>query len=370
MCRAMAASSSWVSTLKTMYFTPEVTRALEQLSCSAEIRKGSSLAAGVDIPTKRVSLIDRDMEDPSYVFVVVELHAISGLAALREAEKGFITSAPLVLLRSGIGITCRASCLGQTLLTTKTGDTIIVVYVRLLESELELFRAAPFAMQVIMATAGAYGPPRGESTLTTKLDLVLLGTDLVPLQVVSRDERGWKGMALRSFAEAPTCQDAVTWVMLSSERHVPRWEGGARYNPKERLCAGVIDCDFVACPGIYVSDARLSDGSIWAFRLLSSAKAFSQQLGDQAYKQRDQRSREEVVAELGRAKATASTEIPCPSGSPRSQLEQHLEDLKNVLVRQDNVNTIVEAITRIMLTCPDDAASVASRRRRLISWMT
>jgi hypothetical protein len=345
----MAESRSWVSALTTTYFTPKVTQALKQLSCSAEIRKGSSFAAGVDIPTKRVSVIEEDLEDPSYVVVLVELHAIRGLAALRDAENGHaIMASPLVLLRSGMGIMCRASCLGQTLLTSRSGDTIIMVYVRLLASELERFRAAPFSLQVIMVMEGCGGSSCAEN-VTTRRDFVLLGSENVPLQDVERDERGWKGMSLRAFAELQVERDTFSWVMLSSRQCLPRWEGVTLYNPKERLCAGVIDCDFVARPAVHVSDARLSAESIWSFRLLSCASAFSQQLGDQADKRRDQRSREEVVEELRRAKDTVSTVPRWPPESQRAQFKRHVNELKDALERPCDVHLIAGAIAHIAL---------------------
>ncbi len=338
-----------MSTLTTTYFTPKVTQALKQLSCSAGIRKGSSFAAGVDIPTKRVSVFEEDLEDPSYVIVLVELHAIRGLAALRDAENGHaIVASPLVLLRSGMGIMCRASCLGQTLLTSRSGDTIIVVYVRLLASELERFRAAPFSLQVIMVLEGCGGSSCAENT-TTQRDAILLGSEKVPLQDVEHDEHGWKGMSLRSFAELQVERDTFSWVMLSSQQCLPRWKGVTRYNPKERLCAGVIDCDFVACPAVYVSDARLSANSIWSFRLLSCASAFSQQLGDQADKSRDQRSREEVVEDLGREKYTVSTVPRWPPESQRAQFKRHIDELKDALKRPCDVELVVGAIAQIAL---------------------
>ena len=346
---AMAESNSWVSWLKAGYFTPEVTRALEQLSCLAEIRKGSSFAAGVDIPTKRISVIDLDIENPDYVFVLVELHPIRGLAALRDAEKGQAMSAsPLVLLRSGIGILCRASCLGQTLLATKTGNTIIMAYVRLLVSELERFRAAQFSLQVIMVLEGTDSSSR-EGSATRRLDLVLLESDKVPLHEVESDANGWRGKALRSFAEVQAERDAFSWVMLSSQQHLARWDGVTRYNPKERLCAGVIDCDFIACPAIFISDARMREDSIWFFRLLSCASAFGQQLGDQAEKRRDQRSREEVVEELGRTMSMASKVLRWPPESSTAQLRNHCADLKHELERSSDVDFIYRAITRIVL---------------------
>jgi hypothetical protein len=293
-------------------------------------------------------VIDEDIDDPNYVFVLVELHAIRGFAALREAEEGqALRASPLVLLRSGIGIACRASCLGQTLLTTRTGDTIIMVYVRLLASELELFRAAQFPLQVIMVLEGSDGSPDGESA-TARFDAISLGSSNVALHNVEYDEHGWTGLASRSFAEKQEDRDAFSWVMLSSDPRLMRWDGVTRYNPKERLCAGVIDCDFVPCPSIFVSAAHVRPESIYSSRLLSCASAFRQQLGERAEKPRDQRARAEVVAEFARTMDMPARLSRCTPAT-RYSMRCHCDDLKRVLERTWDVGLIVQAITHIML---------------------